>query len=143
MSEDYRYSRFLDAQAPVYESVVEELRSGTKSSHWMWFIFPQLAALGRSSTAKYYGIGSGAEAAAYQAHPVLGSRLVECTELVLEHRGRPLTWIFGEIDAMKFRSSMTLFEAVGGKPSIFRQALDNFCAGARDRKTLELLGEAP
>ena len=142
MSDEHRLSRFVDAQAPVYARVHEELRSGTKTSHWMWFIFPQLAALGRSSTAMYYGLASRAEAVAYLNHVVLGPRLIECTELVLGHKGLPLTAIFGEIDAMKFRSSMTLFEAAGGQPSIFGDALDSFCAGARDEKTLEMLAKA-
>ena len=143
MNDEHRLSRFLDAQAPVYVRVLEELRSGTKTSHWMWFIFPQLAALGRSSTAQYYGIGSRAEAAAYLQHSILGPRLTECTKLVLEHRSRPLTAIFGEVDAMKFRSSMTLFEAVGAACAPFAEALEAFCAGGRDGKTMELLAKAP
>ena len=140
MSDEFRLSRFVEAQAPVYAEVLQELRSGTKKSHWMWFIFPQLAALGRSSTAQYYGIGSRPEAAMYLQHSILGPRLIECTELVLDHPDRPLAAIFGEIDAMKFRSSMTLFEAAASGRKDFAQALDTFCDGARDEKTLELLG---
>ena len=104
--------RFVDAQAPVYDTVLRELRAGRKTTHWIWFIFPQAAGLGRSPMSKRYAIGSAEEARAYLAHPVLGPRLRECVALVRGHEARGLTLeeIFGELDAMKFRSSMELFE---------------------------------
>jgi uncharacterized protein (DUF1810 family) len=108
--------RFVEAQAPVYETVLRELRAGRKTTHWTWFIFPQAKGLGRSAMSERYGIGSLDEARAYLAHPVLGPRLRECTELVLAHEGVPLEEILGALDAMKFRSSMELFRAAGFEP---------------------------
>jgi uncharacterized protein (DUF1810 family) len=135
----FNLERFVTAQNPVFETVLEELRRGAKRSHWMWFVFPQLAALGRSPTARFFGIASLEEARAYLAHPVLGPRLALATRTVLAVEGRTLVAIFGPTDAMKFRSSMTLFgEAAGGE--IFRQALATFCTGAADEQTLALLG---
>ncbi len=135
----FHLERFVAAQNPVFETVVEELRRGAKQSHWMWFIFPQLAALGRSPTAKVFGIASLEEARAYLAHPVLGPRLELATKTVLAVEDRTLVAVFGSTDAMKFRSSMTLFrEAAGG--AIFRQALEKFCGGVADEQTLALLG---
>jgi uncharacterized protein (DUF1810 family) len=116
-----------------------ELRRGRKESHWMWFVFPQLVRLGCSSTARFYAIGSLDEACAYLAHPVLGPRLAECTEAVLAHRGRGAEAIFGSVDAMKFRSSMTLFEAAADGAGTYGQALDSFFGGMRDTATLALL----
>jgi uncharacterized protein (DUF1810 family) len=138
-------SRFVNAQAPVYEQALGELRRGRKESHWMWFVFPQLAGLGRSQAAIRYAIGSRAEARHYLAHDLLGPRLVACTEAVLGHRGVAAEAIFGTIDAMKFRSSMTLFEAAGfeaagGTERPFGAALDAFFGGERDAVTLDLLG---
>lgn len=104
--------RFVDAQAPVWEDVLAELGQAKKRSHWMWFVFPQLAALGRSGTAKFYGISGADEARAYLAHPVLGARLHECCALLLEATGISAVDILGDIDAMKLRSCLTLFEAV-------------------------------
>jgi uncharacterized protein (DUF1810 family) len=104
--------RFVDAQNPVYDQVCAELRRGTKTGHWMWFIFPQLRGLGHSPMAIKYGISSQQEAEAYLNHPVLGPRLEECTRLVTLVEGRPIDQIFGTLDAMKFRSSMTLFASV-------------------------------
>lgn len=132
-------SRFVDAQAPVYARALAELRRGRKESHWMWFVFPQLAGLGRSPTARFYAIGSLDEAGAYLAHSVLGPRLIECTEAVLAHRDRSAEAIFGSVDAMKLRSSMTLFEAAAGDSGTFGQTLDSFFGGARDAATLALL----
>jgi uncharacterized protein (DUF1810 family) len=132
--------RFVAAQARVYAQALAELEDGRKRSHWMWFVFPQLAALGRSETARFYGISSAAEARAYLGHPVLGGRLRECTEAVLRHRGTSANTIFGSVDAMKFRSSMTLFEAVAETPEPFASALEIFYDGDRDETTLELLG---
>jgi uncharacterized protein (DUF1810 family) len=132
-------NRFVDAQAPVYAEALAELRRGRKESHWMWFVFPQLAGLGRSPTARFYAIDSLDEARAYLAHPLLGPRLAECTEAVLAHRGRGADAIFGSVDAMKFRSSMTLFEAAAEETGTFAQALDSFFGGMRDTATLALL----
>ena len=133
--------RFVAAQRDLYDQALRELRAGDKQSHWMWFVFPQLAALGRSATAKFYGIGDLAEAQAYLADPRLSGRLRRCTEVVLSWAGRrEAIEIFGSIDALKFASSMTLFEAAGGG-SLYGQALDAFYAGQRDEATLALLGQ--
>lgn len=134
--------RFVDAQRDVYAGALAELRAGTKRSHWMWFIFPQIAGLGRSETARYYAIADLPEARGYLAHPVLGPRLAECTEAVLRWAGkRSLDNILGEVDALKFCSCMTLFEAAGGGESHSR-ALEAFCAAHRDARTLDLLEAA-
>ncbi len=131
--------RFVDAQDRVYDQVLAELRAGAKRSHWIWFIFPQLSALGRSSTAKRFGIASLAEAQAYLAHPVLGSRLRECTRLVLAIDGRSVDDIFGRPDNLKVRSSMTLFAHATGDNADFTAVLDKFYGGEQDPRTLELL----
>jgi uncharacterized protein (DUF1810 family) len=132
--------RFVDAQAPVWGDVLAELARASKQSHWMWFVFPQLAALGRSGTARFYGISGPDEARAYLAHPVLGPRLHECCGLLLEASGRSAREIFGEIDAMKLRSCLTLFEAVAPQEAVFRECLDRYFAGERDPLTKDLLG---
>jgi len=132
--------RFVGAQERVYTAALAELRRGKKESHWMWFIFPQIAGLGSSLTARYYAIASLGEARAYLNHPVLGPRLTECTEAVLTHRGRNAEAIFGGVDAMKFRSSMTLFEAASEGSGVFGAALDAFYDGERDAATLRLIG---
>lgn len=129
--------RFLAAQAPVIAQVRAELRAGRKSSHWMWFIFPQIAGLGRSDTARFYAIASRTEAAAYLAHPVLGPRLVECTRLVNAVPGASAEQIFGTVDAAKFRSCMTLFAAVAPGQAEFSEALEKYFLGAADAATLE------
>jgi uncharacterized protein (DUF1810 family) len=127
------------AQEPVYAQALSELRRGRKESHWMWFIFPQLDGLGRSPTARFYGIDGRNEATAYLRHPLLGPRLLECMEALLAHPERSSEQIFGSVDAMKFRSSMTLFEAVAEEPRTFGAALDLFYEGVRDQQTLRLL----
>lgn len=109
MDDPFDLARFVDAQEPVYETVLRELRAGRKTTHWIWFIFPQAKGLGHSPRAVFYGIDSLDEARAYLAHPVLGPRLKECTELVLSHAGVPLEQILGGVDAMKFLSCMELF----------------------------------
>ena len=134
--------RFVTAQAPIYAQALSELQAGRKQSHWMWFVFPQLAGLGRSGTARFYGIGSQAEARAYVAHPLLGRRLAECCEALLRHRGERPEAILGGIDALKLRSSMTLFEAVADAPELFADVLEAFYDDERDPVTLELLGIA-
>lgn len=140
MADPFDLHRFLAAQADTYDQALAELERGHKQSHWMWFIFPQIAGLGRSPTARRYAIGSRDEAAAYLVDPLLGSRLVQCTAAMLRHAGRPADFILGSVDALKFHSSMTLFDAVGGasQPS-FGKALAAFYGGRPDERTLELL----
>jgi uncharacterized protein (DUF1810 family) len=128
--------RFETAQAPVYQRVIDELARGCKSSHWMWFIFPQLQGLGFSAMSMRYGISGLAEAQAYLAHPVLGRRLRECTHLVLQAPERSALEIFGFPDDMKFRSSMTLFAQAAPPEPIFQQALEQFYGGEPDPQTL-------
>ena len=132
-------SRFVEAQRLTYDSALAELRAGRKRSHWMWFVFPQIAGLGMSATAIYYAIASADEARAYLAHDLLGPRLRECTRAVLDHQGKSAGEIFGPVDAMKLRSSMTLFDHVGGADDPFADCLDAFFDGERDMRTLELL----
>ena len=140
MSHDLQ--RFLDAQdgGGTYERALAELRAGRKTTHWMWFVFPQRAGLGQSEASRRYAIASAAEARAYAEHPVLGPRLVACAEALLTHEGRSAREILGEIDAVKLRSSMTLFERVGGAGEPFGPCLDAFFAGERDPATLRLVG---
>jgi uncharacterized protein (DUF1810 family) len=135
----HNLQRFLDAQKPVYERVRSELRAGSKESHWMWFVFPQLRGLGYSSTANYYGIASLDEAKAYLEHPILGPRLVECCELVRQIEGSPIEDIFGYPDYLKFHSSITLFMRAASDDAPFRAALDKYFAGKPDAATLERL----
>jgi uncharacterized protein (DUF1810 family) len=131
--------RFVTAQQGIYDQALAELRRGRKRSHWMWFVFPQLAGLGRSETARFYGIASAAEAQAYLAQPLLGSRLRECMAALLLHRGMSAESILGPVDALKLRSSMTLFEAVTGDGTPFASILDAFYGAERDAATLSLL----
>jgi uncharacterized protein (DUF1810 family) len=131
--------RFVTAQDPVWPRVVAELEAGAKRSHWMWFVFPQVAGLGSSAMAQRYAIASLDEARAYLAHPVLGPRLREATDLMLGHAGRPAEAILGGIDAMKFRSSMTLFRAAAPDDRRYARALDAFWGGVPDPRTLERL----
>ena len=136
----YDLARFVVAQAGTYQQVVAELRASCKRSHWMWFIFPQVEGLGFSVTSQRYAITSRAEAEAYLAHPVLGERLRECTVLVNARRDHAIRDILGSPDDMKFRSSMTLFEAVSHEAP-FGAAIDQFCAGRRDQATLDTLAK--
>ncbi|ABE62788.1 conserved hypothetical protein [Nitrobacter hamburgensis X14] len=138
MTNSFNLQRFVDAQAPVYSLVVEELRGGRKRSHWMWFVFPQIAGLGHSAMAQRFAISSREEALAYLAHPLLGFRLRECTALVNAVEGRSLLDILGSPDDLKFRSSMTLFNAVGSDPE-FSAALAKYFDAKADQRTLELL----
>jgi uncharacterized protein (DUF1810 family) len=137
----HRLERFVEAQRPVYETALGELKAGRKRSHWMWFVFPQLRGLGSSGMADFYGIASLAEARAYLAHSVLGPRLRAATAAVLAVQGGDLRAIFGSPDDMKFRSSMTLFERAAAGEDAFGDALERLCAGARDDRTLALLDE--
>lgn len=137
MIDPFHLQRFVDAQDPVFAEVRAELKRGSKQGHWMWFVFPQLKGLGHSHMAQKYGIASRGEAEAFLAHPVLGARLVDCTGLVNLVEGRTIDQILGEIDAMKFRSSMTLFAHVAGENSPFAQALEKYFQGRPDRLTLD------
>ncbi len=136
---DFDLDRFVDAQARIYGQALEELRAGRKESHWMWFVFPQSTGLGWSRMAQFYGIKGAEEARAYLAHPLLGVRLVECTGAVTAKADRTAEAIFGSVDALKFRSSMTLFEAVSDDPEPFATAIQTFYGGERDAATLRLL----
>ncbi len=135
----FNLNRFLVAQQDVYDRVVSELRQGRKSSHWMWYIFPQIDGLAYSSTSKHYAIKSRAEACKYLQHPILGARLFECAETVAHIGGRSASEIFGSPDNLKLRSSMTLFAAVSSSESVFNLVLDKFFHGQPDQKTLDIL----
>lgn len=141
MADDpFDLNRFVEAQASIYPDALAELTAGRKRSHWMWFIFPQLAELGRSPTAKFYGIGFFAEAAAYLDHPVLGRRLRECARAAISADAVSLLAYLGSPDDMKFRSSMTLFRTVDpDRHGDFMLALERWCDGLPDRATLDLL----
>ena len=139
MEDLFNLKRFVEAQDPVFEEVLAELRRGEKKGHWMWFIFPQMKGLGYSETAQYFAISSRAEAEAYLAHAVLGPRLIECTRAVTAMEGRSAKQIFGLVDTLKFRSSMTLFHEVA-PDGPFGQALGKYFAGEPDPRTLEFLG---
>jgi uncharacterized protein (DUF1810 family) len=138
MTED-SLQRFVDAQEPTYRGALAELRAGRKQSHWMWFIFPQIRGLGRSETARFFGIASLDEARRYASHPVLGPRLIEATEAVLQVRAASLHDIFGSPDDLKFCSSMTLFSHADPDTAVFQQALDRWCGGREDENTLALI----
>jgi uncharacterized protein (DUF1810 family) len=134
--------RFVEAQEPIYDEIRSELTAGTKTSHWMWFVFPQLQGLGRSAMAIKYEIASIEEAQAYWQHPILGVRLKECVELVLAVKGRTAFQIFGTPDDLKFRSCMTLFsKAVPAEP-LFKRALARYFDGRDDSRTTELLARS-
>jgi uncharacterized protein (DUF1810 family) len=133
------FDHFITAQDLVYVTVLAELRGGLKRTHWMWFIFPQLRALGRSDRAIRYGIADLDEAGAYLQHDVLGPRLIECASLVLAVEGRTAIQIFGEIDALKLRSSMTLFAHAAQEVAVFRDVLVKYFAGEEDALTVGLL----
>jgi uncharacterized protein (DUF1810 family) len=139
MPDPHDLQRFVDAQEPVWRQVEAELRAGRKTSHWMWFVFPQLKGLGRSAIALHYGIASRAEAQAYWRHALLGPRLKLCTEWMLAVQGRTALQILGSPDDMKFRSCMTLFGAVAPDEPVFSLALDKYFGGEPDERTLELL----
>jgi uncharacterized protein (DUF1810 family) len=131
--------RFIEAQDDVYDDVLDELRSGEKRSHWMWFIFPQIAGLGRSSMARRYAIESVAEAEEYLAHPVLGARLRECVSILKGLEGRSISRIMGYPDDLKLRSCLTLFSKASGGEQCFEDALDKYYAGEHDPETLKAI----
>ncbi len=142
MSQDpYRLQRFVAAQddANMYERALSELRAGRKTSHWMWFVFPQIAGLGHSPTAATYAIASLAEAHAYLAHPLLGPRLLDCTRALMQVKGSSAQEILGGIDAIKLRSSMTLFAHAAPSEPLFRQVLDRYFDGVADEATEQLM----
>lgn len=136
----YNLQRFIDAQNPVFEQVMAELQAGRKTRHWIWFVFPQLKGLGRSSTAEHYGLSDAAEAQAYLEHDVLGPRLVQAVEAMLQHKHKSALQILGTPDDLKFCSCLTLFAQVAPQQALFRQALAHFYNGKQDARTLELLG---
>ena len=138
-ADPFNLQRFVDAQDRCYQQVCGELRSGRKSSHWMWFIFPQWKGLGQSPTANFYAIASRSEAQAYLEHPILGRRLIECTQLVNSVEDRTVEGIFGNPDNLKFRSSMTLFANVASENTIFLEALKKYFDAKPDGRTLDLL----
>uniref|UniRef100_UPI0035CA40B3 DUF1810 domain-containing protein n=1 Tax=uncultured Sphingomonas sp. TaxID=158754 RepID=UPI0035CA40B3 len=138
MTDPYDLDRFVAAQRDTYDTALAEIRHGAKRSHWMWFIFPQLAGLGRSAMAQQYAIASLDEARAYRAHPVLGARLEACVRALQACHNTTATAIFGAVDAAKLRSSLTLFRAAGDE-ALFRGALDRWFDGAPDPLTLALL----
>ena len=139
MDTEFDLERFVAAQDPVYSTVLAELRTGRKRSHWMWFVFPQIAGLGASEMARRYAIASSDEAAAYLAHPVLGPRLRECAGLVARHQDKDIGEIFDDPDDRKFHSSMTLFADVAPDEAVFQTCLDQFFDGRPDPATLARL----
>jgi uncharacterized protein (DUF1810 family) len=136
--------RFVSAQSTTYDQALAELRTGRKTGHWIWFVLPQLRGLGKSSMSEHYGIANRAEAHAYLTHPLLGPRLAECVRATLAHSGETAADLLGEVDALKYRSCLTLFEAVGeGEPhDLFVKALSQFYGGQGDPATLALLTRA-
>jgi uncharacterized protein (DUF1810 family) len=143
MNDPFKFSRFVDAQRPVYSRVLEELRAGRKTSHWMWFVFPQVRGLGRSEMAEHYALLNKAEARAYLEHRLLGPRLKECVQTLLMHHDRSALEILGSPDDLKLRSCLTVFIAVAPDAPVFQQALDWFYSGQADGRTLALLQRAP
>ncbi|MBC7453236.1 MAG: DUF1810 domain-containing protein [Massilia sp.] len=139
MTTTFDLDRFVSPQAPVYDSVLAELRAGRKRTHWMWFIFPQIAGLGRSATARHYAIASLDEARAYLAHPVLGARLRACCALLLALPGGDAHAVFGDPDDVKLRSSLTLFARAAPTDTVFQDCLAKYFGGQLDAATLELL----
>lgn len=142
MTDIYNLQRFLDAQDQVYDAVLGELRAGRKSSHWIWFIFPQITGLGHSGMAQKFAIASLDEAKAYLQHPIIGPRLRECTQLVLNVDGRNAEQIFGYPDHLKFRSCLTLFMTATTDNKVFKDALLKYFDGKPDTLTLDLLALA-
>ena len=137
MNDRYELKRFVEAQDGVYEQACAELRAGRKRSHWMWFVFPQIRGLGSSPTAVRFAISGMEEARAYLEHPMLGSRLRECTGIVVDVEGRSVEQIFGYPDDLKFHSSMTLFAKAAEEAGMFGEALEKYFGGEMDRGTLE------
>ena len=143
MADPHGLARFVEAQNGSYERVLAELRGGKKRSHWMWYVFPQFIGLGNSPTSVHYAIKSRAEAEAYLAHPILGPRLLECAEAVVQVQNRSAHEIFGSPDDLKLRSCATLFAVASPPGSVFDRLLAKYYRGERDARTLQLLGLAP
>lgn len=141
MNDEYDLQRFLDAQEPVFETALSELRNGRKRSHWMWFVFPQLKGLGHSEMAQRYGISGRKEALAYLQHPSLGARLERCSSALLQWRQRSATDIMGSPDDLKLRSSMTLFASVAPHNLLFQEVIKAFFDGKPDSATVSRLGQ--
>ncbi|CAI8704224.1 MULTISPECIES: DUF1810 domain-containing protein [Pseudomonas] len=141
MADPFNLSRFVDAQEPVYERVMQELQAARKTSHWMWFIFPQLRGLGHSETAERYAISGAEEARAYLQHELLGPRLERCVATLLQHPDKSALQILGHPDELKLRSCLTLFARVAPEPLLFQRALTQFYDGKTDTRTLALLGD--
>lgn len=139
MDDQYDLQRFVDAQAPIYDQALAELRAGRKQSHWMWYVFPQFQGLGESAMAQKFAINSMHEAVAYLQHPVLGPRLIEATRAVNKVEGQTIERIFGFPDYLKFRSSMTLFSRAAPDERAFADALEKYFGGEPDQRTLDLL----
>lgn len=139
MADAFNLSRFLNAQATAYDTALAELRAGRKRTHWIWFVFPQLKGLGSSSNANYYALSGLEEARAYLAHPLLGRRLREATAAMLAQQPHTARSVLGELDALKFRSCMTLFARAEPAEAVFAEALDTFFNGEPDARTLQLL----
>ena len=142
LNDPYGLSRFIEAQDTDYEQALAEIRSGRKRSHWMWYVFPQFTGLGSSPTSSHYAIKSRDEAEAYLSHPILGRRLVECAEAVVQIRDRSALEVFGSPDDMKLRSSATLFASLSPEGSVFHRLIDQHFDGRRDDRTIELMGPA-
>lgn len=141
MSDPYDLQRFIEAQQSTYDRALAELKAGQKQSHWMWFIFPQIAGLGRSDMARRYAIGGPDEAKAYVEHSLLGPRLEECAQALLKHADRSAREVLGSPDDMKLQSSMTLFAAVAPERSVFQTVLNAFFAAKPDQATLSRLAQ--
>ena len=139
MSNEEGLQLFVEAQEQIYSRALDEIWRGRKRTHWMWFVFPQLAGLGRSAMAQLYGLAGADEARSYLAHPLLGPRYVECVAALQDLPGSDPVAVFGEVDAVKLRSSLTLFESVS-ENRLFGAALDRWCGGERDSETLKRLG---
>ncbi len=139
MCDTYNLERFVEAQKSDYDVALREIREGCKQSHWIWFVFPQMASLGFSYNARFYGISCLDEARAYLAHPILGKRLRQITEALLQHKGKDVLSVLGAIDTLKVCSCMTLFDAVS-PDDVFRQVLKTFYEDKRDAQTLALVG---
>lgn len=133
--------RFLDAQEHDFEIALAEIRRGRKQSHWMWYIFPQIAGLGFSETARFYAIKDKTEAENYLAHPTLGKRLIEISSALMEIKGKTANQIFGSPDDMKLKSSMTLFGALDAANPVFQKVLDKYFDGAKDLRTIQIIGD--
>jgi len=138
----FNLSRFIEAQKGAYSAALDELRRGRKKGHWIWYIFPQIAGLGFSGMSRRYSIASLDEAKAYTEHPVLGQRLIECVEIVMAVEGKSAEQIFGHLDALKFRSCLTLFAAADNDNEIYQRALEKYFTGVADPLTVQALGSS-